>query len=51
MINLLEGGKTPILPLAQLEDLGFSIASYPLSLLGVSIQAMQVIKFAQVLSM
>jgi hypothetical protein len=36
------GGKTPILSPFQLEELGFKIVAYPLSLLGVSICAMQV---------
>ncbi|PON95558.1 Pyruvate/Phosphoenolpyruvate kinase-like domain containing protein [Trema orientale] len=42
MANLLEGGgKTPILNLLELGDIGYKIVAYPLSLLGVSIQAMQ----------
>ena len=42
LANMLEGGgKTPILTPAQLEDAGFSVAAYPLSLLGVSVRAMQ----------
>ncbi|CAM6039381.1 unnamed protein product [Sphagnum compactum] len=42
MANMLEGGgKTPILSPFQLEELGFKIVAYPLSLLGVSIRAMQ----------
>jgi hypothetical protein len=42
MANMLEGGgRTPLLSPAQLEGLGFKIAAYPLSLLGVSIRAMQ----------
>lgn len=36
------GGKTPILTPVELEDIGFKIVAYPLSLLGVSICAMQV---------
>lgn len=36
------GGKTPILNLLELEDIGYKLVAYPLSLLGVSIQAMQV---------
>lgn len=43
MANLLEGGgKSPILPRAQLEEMGFKLAAYPLSLLGVSVRAMEV---------
>jgi 2-methylisocitrate lyase-like PEP mutase family enzyme len=41
MVNLLEHGKTPLLPLPQLEQMGFKIAVYPLTLLNVSIVAMQ----------
>ncbi len=41
MANNLEGGKTPILGLGELEELGFKLVAYPLSLLGVSIAAMQ----------
>ncbi|MQL71135.1 hypothetical protein Taro_003455 [Colocasia esculenta] len=42
MANMLEGGgKTPILNPIELEEIGFKIVSYPLSLIGVSIQAMQ----------
>ncbi len=42
MANMLEGGgKTPILRPEELEQLGFKLVAYPLSLLGVSIRAMQ----------
>jgi len=41
MANLIENGKTPILPYAQLEVMGYDIAVYPLSLLSASIKAMQ----------
>ncbi|XP_068666124.1 uncharacterized protein [Aristolochia californica] len=42
MANMLEGGgKTPILTPLELEEIGFKLVSYPLSLIGVSIQAMQ----------
>lgn len=41
--NMLEGGgKTPILTPMELEELGFKIVAYPLSLIGVAISAMQV---------
>eukprot|EP00290_Baffinella_frigidus_P002825 CAMPEP_0180173338 /NCGR_PEP_ID=MMETSP0986-20121125/35525_1 /TAXON_ID=697907 /ORGANISM="non described non described, Strain CCMP2293" /LENGTH=347 /DNA_ID=CAMNT_0022125525 /DNA_START=25 /DNA_END=1068 /DNA_ORIENTATION=- len=40
LANMLEGGKTPILPPAQLQELGFGIAAYPLTLLSASISAM-----------
>lgn len=36
------GGKTPILNPLELEDIGYKLVAYPLSLIGVSIQAMQV---------
>src|SRR5262249_56518206 len=41
MANLIEGGKTPLLPPALLESIGYKIAVYPLTLLNVSIQAMR----------
>ena len=33
--------RPPLLPPAALQELGFSIVAYPLSLLGVSVRAMQ----------
>ncbi|MDQ7091542.1 MAG: isocitrate lyase/PEP mutase family protein [Methylococcales bacterium] len=39
--NLIEHGKTPLLSTEQLETMGYKIAVYPLTLLNVSIQAMQ----------
>lgn len=33
MANMLEGGSTPILPQAELRDMGFNLAAYPLTLL------------------
>jgi len=36
------GGKTPILTPIELEDLGYKLAAYPLSLIGASVKAMQV---------
>ena len=42
LANMLEGGKTPTnFTLKELEELGFKLVAYPLSLLGVSIHAMQ----------
>lgn len=41
MANLIEGGKTPLVPPARLEEIGYAIAVYPLTLLNVSIQAMR----------
>jgi 2-methylisocitrate lyase-like PEP mutase family enzyme len=40
MANMLEGGQTPILPPAQLVELGYSIAAYPLTLLSAAMKAM-----------
>jgi 2-methylisocitrate lyase-like PEP mutase family enzyme len=41
MVNLIEGGKTPLLPHARLAEIGYTIAVYPLTLLNVSIGAMR----------
>ena len=41
MANLIEGGKTPVLSVADLTEIGYKIAVYPLTLLNVSIQAMR----------
>ncbi|MGO1118437.1 isocitrate lyase/PEP mutase family protein [Rhodovibrionaceae bacterium A322] len=41
MANLVEGGETPLLPPARLEELGFSIAAYPLTILSAAMKAMQ----------
>ena len=41
MANLIEGGKTPLLPHARLAEIGYTIAVYPLTLLNVSIGAMR----------
>lgn len=41
MANMVEGGLTPIVPPAELAAMGYSIAAYPLTLLGVAVQAMQ----------
>lgn len=39
--NLIESGKTPLLPHDELAAMGYKIAVYPLTLLNVSIRAMQ----------
>ena len=39
--NLEGGGRTPLLSPEELEELGFKLVAYPLSLLGVSMRAMQ----------
>ena len=41
MANMIDGGKTPILPPAELEALGYRLAAYPLVLLSAAIAAMQ----------
>src|SRR5262245_32511803 len=41
MANMIEGGKTPLLPPSRLEAIGYGIAVYPLTLLNVSIAAMR----------
>ncbi|PIN11748.1 Isocitrate lyase [Handroanthus impetiginosus] len=42
MASMLEGGgKTPILSPMELADVGYKLVAYPLSLVGVSIRAMQ----------
>lgn len=42
MANLVEFGKTPLLPRQQLEAIGYKIAVYPLTLLSTAIKAMQI---------
>lgn len=41
MANMLEHGKTPVLPPVRLEELGYKIAAYPLTLLSASVYAMK----------
>jgi len=41
MVNLVEGGDTPLLPVARLEALGFAIAARPLTLLAAAARAME----------
>ncbi|KAK8948039.1 hypothetical protein KSP40_PGU013478 [Platanthera guangdongensis] len=46
MANMLEGGgKTPILSPSELQEIGYKLVGYPLSLIGVSIRAMEVCHF------
>ncbi len=40
LANLIEGGKTPVLPPKELEKMGYKIAAYPLTLLSSSVNAM-----------
>ena len=41
MANLLEGGETPLLPSERLEELGYAIAAFPLTVLSSALRAMQ----------
>ena len=41
VINLVEGGTTPVLTPSDLESIGFNIVAYPLTLLSSSIKSMQ----------
>jgi 2-methylisocitrate lyase-like PEP mutase family enzyme len=41
MANLIEDGKTPLLPIRELEEMGYKIAVYALTLLNASIAGMQ----------
>lgn len=40
MANIVEGGETPDLPPAALEDIGYRLAAYPLSLMSAAMKAM-----------
>jgi 2-methylisocitrate lyase-like PEP mutase family enzyme len=41
MANMIFGGRTPILPIDRLGDVGYRLAAYPLALLSAGIAAMQ----------
>ena len=41
MINLIEDGETPLLEINELEDIGFKIAVFPLTLMSASVKIMQ----------
>lgn len=41
MANMIQNGRTPLLPPARLEELGFKIAAYPLTLLSSAVEAME----------
>ncbi|MEO5374946.1 MAG: isocitrate lyase/PEP mutase family protein [Alphaproteobacteria bacterium] len=41
MANMLEQGDTPLLPPARLQDMGYRIAAYPLTLMSAAMGAMQ----------
>lgn len=39
MVNILEGGQTPDLPPAVLEEMDFALAAYPLTLMAAAMKA------------
>ena len=41
MANMLEGGQTPVTPPDRLQQMGFKIAAYPLTLLSASMRAIE----------
>jgi 2-methylisocitrate lyase-like PEP mutase family enzyme len=41
LANMVEGGDTPVLTPKRLEEIGYKIAAYPLTLLSASVRAMQ----------
>jgi 2-methylisocitrate lyase-like PEP mutase family enzyme len=41
MANMVPGGKTPVLPPAQLQEIGYKLALYPVMLMSSAIAAMQ----------
>jgi 2-methylisocitrate lyase-like PEP mutase family enzyme len=41
LANMLEGGKTPVLPPDELEAIGYKLAAYPLTLLNAAVVAMR----------
>lgn len=41
MVNMLPSGKTPLLSHQKLQDLGFAIAAYPLTLLSAGLKAQE----------
>merc|ERR1712207_47107 len=41
MVNMLPSGKTPMLPHHRLEEVGFAIAAYPLTLLSAGMRAQE----------
>ena len=41
MINLIEDGETPLLEINELEDIGFKIAVFPLTLMSASVKTIQ----------
>lgn len=43
LANMLEFGKTPILPPAQLQEMGYTVAAYPLTLLSAATKTMELV--------
>ena len=43
MINLVEGGDTPLLKPKELESMGFNIAAYPLTILSAAMKATKIV--------
>ncbi len=41
LVNMVDGGKTPMLPAQELETMGFQIAIYPTTAWTAAIKAMQ----------
>jgi 2-methylisocitrate lyase-like PEP mutase family enzyme len=41
LANMVPGGKTPVLPPAQLQEIGYKLALYPVMLMSAAIAAMQ----------
>ena len=41
LANMLEHGSTPILPPGELQEMGYTMAAYPLTLLLASVRSMQ----------
>ncbi|MBU0682134.1 MAG: isocitrate lyase/PEP mutase family protein [Proteobacteria bacterium] len=41
MANMIQNGQTPLLPPTRLQELGFKIAAYPLTLLSSAVEAME----------
>ena len=41
MANMLQQGRSPVLPPEQLQEIGFQIVAYPLTLISAAVQAMQ----------
>ena len=41
LVNMVEGGKTPLLPIQELEKMGYKIVIYPRSAPGIAIKAIQ----------